>query len=373
MTTKLVSALSAYALTEEDLPGVAEAWNTMFGVLEHEAPETEVQALVRMNPGLAEWTDVTVESLNPHADGSLTVHYEGRRPADDEDDEWHTLDESSCVLNPEQAREFLLARENRPNALLHRRLAREVEEFVTGKRAIWWLLADDGAEIAREVHHAQTAVWSAASRLEDRERTLRLVDQLRDALETATPLPRENEKDYPTVVGYARGVKPLSSATEKDRWGADTRAVRFDEVNRVATTLRTAIPEAERLRAAFDGASALPDGPLRTYLLAERDRVYYDSTEGTGRKAKTVKRSYLPASDLVKEHAAAVKKHAEADTERKALLRKLSVTRREYDAQVKALTKEIHASQKTLDEAWAAGFPGKNAPERVEAGPSSDW
>jgi len=367
----LGDALDAFNLTTADLPGIEEAWAARFGVLDQPEPEDEKAVFRRLHPEAAAWDTLVINQFIPRSDGGITVTFEFT--VDDIEQDGYPDDCGSVTFTAEQGRELLLARENDTKVHTYRRLLEERTAYATGATPVWWLLAED-TNPQYTLQSAGSALVRARRQLEGAQTRVDQVERLRQALETTTRLTPEEEKEFSTVHLYARGVKPTSPAVEKDRWGKDERAVTVDEVNRVAEELAKTTPEAERMTAVFEEASALPDGPLRTYLLADRDPVFYETTEGTGRHTRKVKRSYVPTSDLVSEHKKAVKRHANATKERGSLRRKLAAIRKESAAEVKAATKVVKAAEADRDAAWAAGWPGTRTkvPAMPATGPA-EW
>jgi len=367
MDKHLGDALDAYNLMPADLPGIVEAWAERFAVLDQPAPEDAKTVFRRLHPEAANWDTLIIGQFIPRSDGGLTVTFEFT--VDETENDGYPDDCGSVTFTAGQGRELLLAKENEPTVHQHRRLIEERDAFATGKRPVWWLLRD-GSPVrqANDYRDELNTVRRAERSLEHAEETLAQVNQLQKALDTRTPLTREAKMTFGPVSVNVRGVKPLSPVVEKDRWGMDKRAVRVSDVNSCAEALVGAVPEYERMQAIHDEATALPDGPLRDYLLGQRPTVFYNGTEGTGHRARTVKKQYTPVSELLIDHRKATEAHKKATSQQADLNKRLRLIRRELEAKVKADSKALAAAQKTADAVWVAGWPGKKgAPKPVPA------
>jgi len=291
--------------------------------------------------------------LEPRSDGSLKVVV-GYSVGDDHLDE----DTDTLALDPEQARELILARENEARIRGYKQLIAERNAYTSGRCPVWWLLTGDPTAASAQNDTARAATRHAAR---ERTRAVTFLGQLNlliRAIDERTPISREQELEFGTVSGHSRGVKPLSPATEKGTWGEDKRAVRVDEVNRLAADLAKTTPEFERMEAVHAEASALADGPLKEYLLGKRAPVTYNTSEGTGHRARPAKRTYTPVSELIRDHRSAVQHHEAALATKKDIMRRLRLILKEATAQEKKAAKELTAAQKRWADAWAAGWPG---------------
>jgi len=192
----------------------------------------------------------------------------------------------------------------------YKQLIAERNAYTSGRRPVWWLLTGDPTAASAQNDTARAATRHAAR---ERTRAVTFLGQLNlliRAIDERTPISREQELEFGTVSGHSRGVKPLSPATEKGTWGEDKRAVRVDEVNRLAADLATA------------------------------------------------KRTYTPVSELVRDHRSAVQHHEAALATKKDIMRRLRLILKEATAEEKKAAKELTAAQKRWADAWAAGWPG---------------
>src|SRR5690606_24723015 len=134
---------------------------------------------------------------------------------------------------------------------------------------------------------------------------------------------------------------PMTGPTkeQRNRWGEDDRAVLLRDVVTALGKVRDAAPEAARMTAVMTEAQALPDGPLREYLIGVRPAKSYETTEGKGARARRVKKSYTPTPELVSDHKKATEAMANAEAERKTLLKKTTAVRRDIDKHLTAARK----------------------------------
>ncbi|OZB87252.1 MAG: hypothetical protein B7X41_13235, partial [Microbacterium sp. 14-71-5] len=136
-----------------------------------------------------------------------------------------------------------------------------------------------------------------------------------------------------------------------------------------------ATARANEMTAAMREAEALPVGPLRDFLLAEREERFYWSATGKGRKARQVKHAYRPTSEFLQEHKAALDKLASA-TERVQKVRDALAVMRQEHAESLA---DHEANLARLSEAQTAlmslGLPaGMAVPQRRSAADTdSPW
>jgi len=355
----LDAALAAYSLTRDDLPGIDEAWGMHFAGTDQPLPETADAVLMRLCPKVLEWADFAIDDVIPRSDGTLVVEIDGHVEEDAE--RYYSSDRFE--LNANEAREFLAARENDAERRRLAMLRREAEAYTAGERPAWWLLATEPRvstrfeNAGRELSHAT----DAKSHLEEH---LVQIELLQTALDTATPVSDSDAKRFRPAVGYAAGIAPL------DRTGfsyKDDGAVRVGTVNDIANDLAEYGPKHTRLQEALDAAHALPDGALREFLIGERPKRTYDALEGTGRKKRTVKKSYIPVSDLVSEHRSATEGFTRAAARRDEQSKTLRALRRAGNAALKEAEKRRAAAEKQVAAIWSEGWPHKKgAPEALD-------
>lgn len=352
-TSTLDAALTAYALPEDAVPGVSDAWDAAFADLALLVPESETDALTRLQPALAAWTDLAVDTVVPRADGSIVVHVEGET----HDGEGWSYASDHITLTGDAAREFLEARENTDTLRRLRNLHHDAGRYASGELPIWWLLAEPA--IQRRHADAARAHKNANSAVERLTEHLRLIDQMQDAIDQHTPLTDAQEKEYPFASGYARGVKPLDMPGEN--WN-DKRVVRTSHISQTASDLAKHTPALAVLQAAVDEAHALPAGALRDFLVGEREPHFYDSTEGTGRRKRTVKRSFIPVSDLVRDHRSVLDQHTRATAERDDQVKRLGVLRREAQKALDTALVRLTDAERGEALTWAEGWTGEGTP-----------
>lgn len=365
LTVTVDTALAAYSLTREDLPGIAEAWDIRFADLALPLPETDVQVLCRLRPHLGEWEDVSVDSVAPRSDGTLAVELEGH--IEEDGDSMYTC--SREELTAEEAQQFLRARESNAERRRLSALRYDAERTVIGARPVWWLLAPEPHPQIR-YENAVRVRHSAQQHLRGVEEYLRCVEQLQAVLETHTPISAEEEKKFPFAGGYARGVKPYGAAGTGLR---DQDIARVDIVNRIARALAEHTPKLAYLQEAMDAAQALPEGALRDFLIGEREPRTYNATVGNGRGKKTLKRTYTPTSDLVRDYNSAREAHGRAATDAKEKLRLLAkfhadAAARLQDAHARLVEEEVEVAR-----VWAEGWPGEAVPAPVKLDDGPDW
>ncbi|WP_433673820.1 hypothetical protein [Microbacterium gorillae] len=348
MTKLLDAALAAYQLTREDLPGIEDAWAREFGDLDKPMPETARDVIVRLHPKFASWTELNLDDFTPQPDGGLAVRVLGQRADGLEDYEWVSVAGEDVVA-------FLMARESYEERTRLLRLQHCAEAYSTGAHPIWWLLASGNVpQRRRGMIHERDAAVAQAARLTERAAR---IDALQHTLETRTLISDAAEGQFPFAVGYARGIAPLS-CDEKHR--VHERAVRVDTVNDIARDLTKYIPLLAQLQNALDAAHALPDGALREFLIGERDPKTYSATEGTGRRKRQVKHSYVPVSDLVREHRNASDGHARANARAEEMLERLGWLRTENDAALTEAEERQLSATAELAWIWGAGWPGEH-------------
>lgn len=358
-TSTLDTALATYSLTRDDLPGIAEVWATHFADIDQPLPETADAVLTRLRPKVLDWADFTIDDVVPRSDGTLVVEIDGH--IQEEDDRYYSSDRFD--LNADEAREFLAARENDTERRRLAWLRREAEAFAAGERPVWWLFATE-PNVSSRFENAGRELSHATSSKKDLEEHLAQIELLQTALDTATPVGAEDEKRFKNAVGYAAGVAPL------DRTGfsyKDDGAVRVGTVNDIAKDLAKYGPDHARLQEALDAAHALPEGALRDFLIGDRPARTYPMTEGTGRKKRTVQKSYVPVSDLVSEHRTAADGFKRAAGRRGEQSKILRTLRRAGIAALKEAEKRRAAAEKHVAAIWSEGWPHKKgAPEALD-------
>lgn len=361
-TPTLDAALAVYSLTRDDLPGIAEAWEERFVALSQPLPETEEEVLTRLRPNLSGWIGLSVDDVIPRSDGTLEVDVEGE--VEEGDRQMYTCDR--LALTASESVKFLRAREDAATRRQLNALRSDAEHTAAGAHPIWWLLADE-PRISSRHSAAARALANARGRVEHLQSHLGHIEQMQTALDTHTPIPEAEQKAYPTVDGFSRGVKSFSAA------GKQAIIIRVDILSRNASDLGRHVPELARMQEAIDAAHALPAGALRDYLVGEREAQTYLSVEGTGRKKKSVKRTYTPTSDLVKDHRRAVDLHARAATERDKSVKLLAELRAESTPLLQAAQERLAQAEANVAAVWAEGWPGGDTPEPRQSAGEDFW
>lgn len=357
--TALDTALAAYSLTYDDLPGIAEAWATHFADIDQSLPDTADAVLTRLRPKVLKWEDFTIDDVNPRSDGSLVVEIDGH--IEEDSDRYYLSDR--LELNADEAREFLAARENDGERRRLAGLRRESEAYAAGERPVWWLLATEPS-VSSRFENAGRELSHATSSVKHLEEHLAQIEVLQAALDTATPVDAEDAKRFKNAVGYAAGVVPLDRAGFSYK---DDGAVRVSTVNDIAKDLAKYGPDHARLQDALDAAHALPEGALRDFLIGDRPVRTYPMTEGTGRKKRTVQKSYTPVSDLVSEHRTAAEGAKRTAARRDEQSKTLRALRRAGNAALKDAEKRRAAAEKQVAAIWSEGWPSKKgAPEALD-------
>lgn len=357
-TPTLDAALATFSLTRDELPGIDEAWAAQFSDLTLPLPETPDAVLLRLCPDASEWEDFTIDEVTPRSDGSLLIEIDGH--VDDDGDTQYRSEQ--FTLTADEAREFLLARENLDARRTLNSLHINAERTQSGTRPIWWLLTGDATVVSRH-DNASRARNLAQGRVASVEDYLAKLEALQTSLDTRTPLTRQQQDSYPYAIGYARGLRPFGMAAAAAR---DEDVVRADMVSRVAANLADREPRHALLKEAMTEAQALPEGALREFLLGTRESRTYDTTVGTGRGKKTVKRTYTPTSDLVSEHKKIVEQYTETAKARAALVKRLAEFRDAATGRLAEASAELAMADAALAAVWAEGWPGAGpAPEKV--------
>ena len=363
-TPTLDAALTAYSLTRDDLPGIDDAWDAMFGALDAPVPLSPAGVLIQAHPQLNDWTHVDINEVVPRANGSLVIHVDGNRVEDDE--EVYCADQ--LTIDGDLVRVFLRAREDADEQRQLTGLRHLAAQFAEGSKPIWWLLADVHT-VAATHDNAARAQYTSTGRVDRLTEHLAQIELLQAALTTHTPISAEDAQRFGAAVGYAQGVKPL------DRTGfsfSDDGAVRVGTVNDIARDLAKYAPEHARLQEALDAAHALPEGALREFLIGERPQSTYPVIQGTGRNKRTVQKTYTPTSELVKDYRTAAEGYKRAEKRRLEQEKTLRKLRREATSALKEARTSVKATTVLVEDTWSAGWPGGGKPPAALAA-KSPW
>jgi hypothetical protein len=356
MPHTLDAALAHWGLHESDLPGIRAAWDATFSGPADVVPEHETDVLRRLDLALADEGDLRVRWVNPRSNGTIVVLVVIGGDADNEDDEDDDELTREVTLGGEQMRAFLIAQEGRAERERLTELRALARRYATGELPVWFLL---NAPKRGVLYRAQNLANMAARSARTVEATAENIQRMQNALNTLTPL---DGKLMTSTIGFARGVQSWDPAK---RGYNDASEVSLSSLNSVIEDYTEAKPKAEALSAALAEAEALPHGALRDFLLAECPEVTYNATEGTGRRKRTVKRSYRPTSDLVKEHRNAATALERVTARRDEIQRKLTVLVADGEPLVAAARAKRDETAADLQRVWATGWPG--TPETAPA------
>lgn len=352
------AALDVYGLTEADLPGFADAWRARFEVLENGIPESPDMAFAAIiGEDIAAFDHTRVVAV---ADAAVVVkarYLEDDAPADayqldddDDDDDDDSYWEKTFVFTaPDEIQRFQAAVENAGARRELNRLQVDRDSYAKGLIPAWHVFADP-AEVAvagRACTVARDELRRSGFRVDEQ---LERNSFLTAALTAGQGLPEGSGAKNAVFIDHD------SSRT----WGnsPEPRDVPAHEVHRVGEEYGEALKVWTTVSAAHEEAVALPDGPLRSYLIDARATVTYDAIAGSGRKARTVRREYTPRSDLAKEFETARRKFEHARDARFQLLERLA--EHKVNAQERAEKRDAARIALTQAEAayWSLGWPG---------------
>lgn len=354
---RLDEALERYGLDADDVPGLADAWQERFGVLDRPRPDDVASVMTRvlgdphwgrvrgphlMAPDVAApqgWRAVTdpdrLDGEDLHAvvtvsrgDGEYEMYDRLRQhPQYVRNDQVEYGGAQFVFKVPDEVLDAL------PGALLNREAAQgwddadaEARSFAKPDNPPWQALAAQGdvdavGDQLRNARRGQMPDWQR-SRLTE---TLNKQQVLSAAVE-GKGVPAEHTDLVAEVPaadgGFGRdyGAQSLAKLS-KDRQEAHERQARL-------AVLRTEIE------------SGAVSPALREHLIGELPEKTYQSVEGTGRRKRTVTKTYRPTTDF---------RQQEADAER-------DVARydKEYREVSQALSDSVESATALLDAARAA-------------------
>ncbi|SDH55941.1 hypothetical protein [Microbacterium sp. 77mftsu3.1] len=352
MTTPYADALAAYNLAIDDLPGIRAAWETHFAELAEPRPEEPLAVLRRLLPGgfaWNDWDDLVIDSITPSASGDILVAVSGDWTDPDDEDANRYRDEDIHV--PAQfVTEFLTAHENRAAISRYDALSHSQRQYATGASPIWWLLSEGKPAQALQTARSQRSI--AARRHDTAAKTLAGVGKIRAALDGGSPL---DAADFESVEFHSRGIK---SVAVFDSHRNKPTIVTVREVNGLALDYAEGDAKATRLQSALTEARALPAGPLREFLVGERETQTTKVMEGKGRSRRLVTHTYTPRSDIVREAETAQANFARLVVRRNELLERLAFIEAEAAATVTAEEPNVTTADRAVEQAWAMGWPG---------------
>lgn len=401
----LVEMLDRYGLTVGDVPGLAEAWQERFGVLAEPEPPT-VERLTNQLMGSPEWgrhrggpwlevlddtredgtrSYTTEEPPGPDEPLVLRVHTRnggGNRECwHDEDavtDEhglvdgcvgctneklqqhpWYLTDRDDrfdCTYAdflfqvPDEHREaFVAAADTAAFARRWDSAHAALEAIRAGKAAPWNILATAEQITAHRDHVRElTRQLIAPWRREQVEAEIGQTDEFAGLLAGA---PEPNDRQNPRI------------QIQDDSKASGARFIFRSDVVKAGVQAREARERAgrfARLRTEIESGGLSDE--LRDYLVGDRPPTTYQATEGSGRRARTVTRTYTPVSDFRQNEQKAV------DDNRRygATYREVEQLIVGHQAALRDRVARADAAQAQLDTVmregeWALGWPGASA------------
>ena len=389
--------LAEYGLTESDVPGLAEAWDERFAVLDQPQPETRYtlagDIIGDQDPGRLRATPVVklaAEARNPDgfdprdhglSSGDPVVEIythdgggyepgctgcimdelpEHPRYVADFDDNFDSTYATIILSVPEDQKAHALSvmddREAEGLENAQDRAKGEIERYRRREIPPWRLLADEDAiessdrEI-RELSQKSLGSWQV-ERLEKEAETQRAVVT---ALDEGTDIPPfEGRIEVPS--------RYLSGRT----LGRSHR-----DLSKTLGEVRSAERNHEKHQRLWQKAQEVEDPELRSWLVDDQPTRTLRMTEGKGRSKRIVNKEYTPKSELRKEVESAERGYKNAQDDR-AELESIRASLAETEQKLaghRAAEQEIAAAEQAH---WALGWSGKGeapAKPRREDGP----
>ena len=343
----LEAAIAQYG----EVDGLREAWAERFALLGGPKP-TDVFSFLSEVAGEAFDEDrLTVEYTFEHG-GQTFVHlHDGDPQGYDWDTEEYDENLTCDIPFPtERLAEYEEAVANGDARKEYEHLTMLRERVAAGRIAPWNAVATeeqikaaaDFEQVERRGQHESGAFGAvrgrnAANRREnlDRIESILAERELTEADVETLPNARTFERPVFKAADFAESIRKRAAARER--------------VARAGHMMRD--------------AEALPEGPLKEMLLGVRPERSYSTTEGTGRKKRTVGKTYTPESELQKEVAEARGNLARSDDPTAfgsyayhiASFRTLTANE-ERDALMVA-----ESRKRVAEKWWATGFPGDDA------------
>lgn len=349
---ELDEALAHWGLAADDVPGIAEAWAERYGILDTEAPES-AEAVAHRELELEKLHDDITETRVSRDGDSIIVTV-----TSDDDYDYETF---RYVATGATKDRLAAALESAPELHTRWALSTERDGYIRGTRPVWHLLADpeELSNTEREVEERERAarrVSLAAGRGYD----FREYDKvLREALETG------DTSTIKKMLTVQLSPKDPASVWERDPERLRRQPMRLNSAFDTLRNHRRAQEKLTTLNGAMAEAQALPDGPLKELLLAERPEESYQTTEGTGRKKRTVTRTYRPRSELVKEHESAVKRAEQLQQEALDVESRLAEWRAEHEESIAVSQAAVAGRDAAVAALHQLGWPGDGpAPQR---------
>ena len=398
---RLDDVLARHGLRSEDVPGLEEAWDDRYAKLSSERPVSAPEYAEKMlgNPDWGRhrggpyivvedgdvddgyrqvWSDSDFEEDTPLLVQVHTRNGGGNREHyHDSDDDYEdgctacatdTLQQHPLHVTdfdndfdstyadfvfkvPGQHRAPLIeALHHNKDALEWGKADAEVRAFESEKIAPWNLLAADGEaeKIAAETKAARADQLSDYLRDREREQLGRESDLLTAATTGQVAAGKENLRIEIT--------EPKEGSTYPKRHVFSMRQVAKNGAEYLAAKEKAA--QLARLRTEIE-TSVSPE--LREYLIGDLPEKSYTTTEGTGRKKRSVTRTYTPETPFRKD---------EHDTERdvtrygEQVAEATTVLSRSIEGHKARLEADARASEllggELADRSWALGWTGKD-------------
>ena len=387
--------LAEYGLTESDVPGLAEAWDEHFAVLDQPAPETRYtlasDIIGDQDPGRLRSTpvvklaaeardpdgfdprdfglnsgDPVVEIYTRNGAGNRECYHEGAsdyeagctgcimdkfpehpRYVADFDDGFDSTYATIILSVPEDQKAHALSvmddREAEELEKAQVRAKGEIKRYRRRELPPWRLLADENEvessdrEI-RELSRKSLGSWQV-ERLEKEAETQRAVVT---ALDEGTDIPPfEGRIEVPS--------RYLSGRT----LGRSHR-----DLSETLSKVRSAERNHEKHQRLWQKAQEVEDPELRAWLVDDQPTMILRTTEGKGRSKRTVSKEYTPKSELRKDVESAERGYKNSQDDR-AELESIRASLAETEQKLaghRAAEQEIAAAEQAN---WALGWSGK--------------
>lgn len=392
----LVDVLARYELAVDDVPGIEQAWLDKFGALAEPQP-LNVEMLADRLMGQPDWgrirggpwlevLDDTAEdgtrSFDPGVDRDsdalvLRVHTRnggGNREC------WHDGEESAagctgCANVQLQQHPWYLSDEDNEfdctyADFLFRVPAEHRGAFVdaagaSSKAAGWDAMQRERQQIA-DGDLPPWRILATADEIQAHQR--RRVELQREVMTEFRRSQVASHLDRADQIVAALAGEPATSTggdwvlevPDETRTLFKTRNVRLSDAVKVSTEAAAAAQKARTmaaLREEIDSPSVSDD--LHNYLVGELPPKTYRTTEGEGRKKRTVTRTYTPQTPFVQEEEKAAELHrrtAKELAELSALVAAHRATLRDDLERSDAAAQQL--ASLTSQGGWALGWPG---------------
>lgn len=344
--SELQEATRVWGINADEVDGLEEAWAERFRVLDTPEPESSAQAAVdilSLSDKHEDWNRIDVAHS---ANGHLIVTVSD--PDRDEDGEvnWDSDAEATYVVTDDADVERLNAGLRNDQLRSERsRLDRDRGRYMSGELPVWNLLADP-EELKQAQQDRHTMTRSVSLNKMNAERADEYTAQMSQLQELVAQgaMTQADKRPY-----WERRIKPAS--------GSEHRAIRFLDAHETLHNAARADAKLDVMQRSMEEARALPEGPLKEFLVGERAERSYPATEGKGRNKRTVTKKYTPQSELVSDYDSAVKAHEWRSRDAAELTAQLTAMTAEHSAHKQAYS-EVAGRVAELDEAaFKMGLP----------------